>query len=109
MSLWAVKRVCLNRSSGYCFSRYNTQDKAISKSTSAAINKWLKFILWSGSEAHSLRHSLRDRMSGGEALSDIIDHIDGWSLKSVGQNYGNSYKLKYMDEWIYNICLQSNS
>ena len=48
-------------------------------------------------------------MSGGEALSDIIDHIDGWSLKSVGQNYGNSYKLKYMDEWIYNICLQSNS
>ena len=62
VSLWAAKRVCLNRSSGYCFPRYNAQDKTSSNSASAAINKWLKSVVGSGSVVHSLRHSLRDRI-----------------------------------------------
>jgi integrase len=100
--------VCLNRSSGYCFSRYNTQDKTSSNSASAAINKWLKSVVGSGSVVHSLRHSLRDRMREVEAPSDMIDQIGGWSLKSVGQNYGDGYKLKHMGEWMNRISLQGN-
>jgi len=109
VSLWAAKRVCLNRSSGYCFPRYNAQDKTSSNSASAAINKWLKSVVGSGSVVHSLRHSLRDRMREVEAPSDMIDQIGGWSLKSVGQNYGDGYKLKHVGEWMDKISLQGNS
>jgi|TARA_B110000908_G_scaffold22756_1_gene25779 integrase len=109
VSLWAAKRVCFNRSSGYCFSRYNTKDKTSSNSASAAINRWLKSVVGSDSVVHSLRHSLRDRMREVEAPSDMIDQIGGWSLKSVGQNYGDGYKLKHMGEWMDKINLQGNS
>ena len=105
LSLWAAKRVCLNRSSGYCFSRYNTQDKTSSNSASAAINKWLKSVVGSSSVIHSLRHSIRDRLREVEAPSEMIDQIGGWSLKSVGQNYGDGYKLKHMTEWMEKISL----
>jgi integrase len=105
LSLWAAKRVCLNRSSGYCFSRYNTQDKTSSNSASAAINKWLKSVVGSSSVIHSLRHSIRDRLREVEAPSEMIDQIGGWSLKSVGQNYGDGYKLKRMAEWMEKISL----
>ena len=105
LSLWAAKRVCLNRSSGYCFSRYNTQDKTSSNSASAAINKWLKSVVGSSSVIHSLRHSIRDRLREVEAPSEMIDQIGGWSLKSVGQNYGDGYKLKHMAEWMEKISL----
>ena len=105
LSLWAAKRVCLNRSSGYCFSRYNTQDKTSSNSASAAINKWLKSVVGSSSVIHSLRHSIRERLREVEAPSEMIDQIGGWSLKSVGQNYGDGYKLKHMTEWMEKISL----
>ena len=95
----------MNRSSGYCFSRYNTQDKTSSNSASAAINKWLKSVVGSSSVIHSLRHSIRDRLREVEAPSEMIDQIGGWSLKSVGQNYGDGYKLKHIAEWMEKISL----
>ena len=96
----------MNRSSGYCFPRYNAQGKTSSNSASAAINKWLKSVVGSGSVVHSLRHSLRDRMREVEAPSDLIDQIGGWSLKSVGQNYSDGYKIKHMGEWMEKISLR---
>ena len=109
VSLWAAKRVCLNRSSGYCFPRYNAQDKTSSNSASAAINKWLKSVVGSNSVVHSLRHNFRDRLREVEAPSDMIDQIGGWSLKTVGQNYGDGYRLKHMGGWMEKISLKDDS
>ncbi|MDB0065492.1 tyrosine-type recombinase/integrase [Oceanospirillaceae bacterium] len=109
VSLWAAKRVCLNRSSGYCFPRYNAQDKTSSNSASAAINKWLKSVVGSNSVVHSLRHNFRDRLREVEAPSDMIDQIGGWSLKTVGQNYGDGYRLKHTGGWMEKISLKDDS
>ena len=43
-----------------------------------------------------------------EAPSDMIDQIGGWSLKSVGQNYGDGYKLKHIAEWMDKISLHGD-
>lgn len=40
VSLWAAKRVCLNRSSGYCFPGYNAQDKTSSISARFILNQY---------------------------------------------------------------------
>jgi integrase len=105
MALWAVKRICRNTSQGFCFTRYNANEKTSSNSASAAVNKWLKSVVGSKSVIHSLRHSLRDRLREVEAPSEMIDQIGGWSLKSVGQNYGDGYKLAHMNDWMCKICI----
>jgi integrase len=106
MALWAAKRVCRNRVRGFCFTRYNAHSKTSSNSASAAVNKWLKSIVGSQSVIHSLRHSLRDRLREVEAPSDMIDQIGGWSLKTVGQNYGDGYKLQHCEGWMSKIALE---
>jgi integrase len=106
MALWAAKRVCRNRANGFCFSRYNSQEKTSSNSASAAVNKWLKSVVGSQSVIHSLRHSLRDRLREVEAPSDLIDQVGGWSLKTVGQNYGDGYKLQHCEEWMSKIAFK---
>ena len=42
---------------------------------------------------HGFRHSFRNRLKVVECPSDIIDQLGGWSLKSVDQGYGKSYKI----------------
>tara|TARA_B110000091_G_scaffold4307_1_gene4301 strand:- start:1664 stop:1801 length:138 start_codon:yes stop_codon:yes gene_type:complete len=44
-----------------------------------------------------------------EAPSDMIDQIGGWSLKTVGQNYGDGYRLKHMGGWMEKISLKDDS
>jgi len=49
---------------------------------------------------HGLRHSFRDRLRALEAPTDLIDQLGGWSMRTVGQGYGDGYSLdilmKYM-------------
>ena len=103
-SLWAAQRVCSGRSNGYCFQRYNYGETTNSNSASATINKWLKSVVGQESVVHSLRHSYRDRLRAVEAPSDMIDQLGGWSMKTVGQNYGDGYKLNHMHEWMLKMC-----
>jgi hypothetical protein len=39
-----------------------------------------------------MRHSFRDRLRAVEAPTDMIDQLGGWTLKSVGQGYGDGYQ-----------------
>jgi integrase len=52
---------------------------------------------------HGLRHSFRDRLRNVEAPTDMIDQLGGWSLKSIGQTYGNGYNLELMYKYILKI------
>ena len=45
-----------------------------------------------------LRHSFRDRLRTVECQSEIIDQLGGWSMKSLGQFYGKSYKITVLNK-----------
>ena len=54
---------------------------------------------------HGLRHSFRDRLRAIEAPTDMIDQLGGWSLKSVGQGYGDGYSLKLLKTYLERIAI----
>jgi len=51
---------------------------------------------------HGLRNSFRDRLRALETPTDLIDQLGGWSMRTVGQGYGDGYSLhmlmKYMQK-----------
>ena len=102
-SLWAARRIKENRTSRFCFSRYCSEDNCNSNSASAAINKWIKTIVGSEAVIHGLRHGFRDRLRAVEAPVDMIDQLGGWSLRSVGQGYGDGYPLQNLEQWMRKI------
>ena len=104
-SLWAAKRIKENSSLKFCFSRYCTEDNCNSNSASAAINKWIKKVISSEAVIHGLRHGFRDRLRAAEAPMDMIDQLGGWSLRSVGQGYGDGYQLDLLHRWMEKIVL----
>ena len=104
-SLWAAKRIKENSSSKFCFSRYCTENSCNSNSASAAINKWIKKVISSEAVIHGLRHGFRDRLRAAEAPMDMIDQLGGWSLRSVGQGYGDGYQLDLLHRWMEKIVL----
>ena len=106
VSLWAAKRIKNNSSSKFCFSRYCSIDNCNSNSASAAINKWIKTIVGSEAVVHGLRHGFRDRLRAVEAPVDMIDQLGGWSLRSVGQGYGDGYPLDLLYRWMQKIVLK---
>jgi len=105
ISLWAAKRVVENANSDYCFSRYTGGDYCKANSASAAVNKWLKTIGSKDDVIHGFRHSFRDRLRMIEAPSEMIDSLGGWSLKTVGQGYGDGYQLQLMHKYLSKIGL----
>ena len=105
-SLWAAKRIKENTSSRFCFPRYFSQTNCNSNSASAAINKWIKTIVGSEGVIHGLRHGFRDRLRAVEAPVDMIDQLGGWSLRSVGQGYGDGYPLDLLHRWMDKIVIK---
>jgi len=103
MSLWAAKRLKQHSTGLYCFPRYTNGERCNSNSASAAINKWIKTVGGSNDVIHGLRHSFRDRLRAIEAPSDMIDQLGGWSLKSVGQGYGDGYDLELLVKYLTKI------
>jgi len=99
-SLWAAKRIKENTSSRFCYPRYCNEANCNSNSASAAINKWIKTIIGSDAVIHGLRHGFRDRLRAVEAPVDMIDQLGGWSLRSVGQGYGDGYPLELLYRWM---------
>ena len=103
-SLWAAKRIKENNNGSlYVFPRYTSNKETKSNSASAAINKWLKSRVPEGCVIHSFRHSLRDRLRAVQCPSDVIDQIGGWSLRSVGQGYGEGYSKEIIFKWMDKI------
>lgn len=99
-ALWASKRIMENNKGEFCFPRYTTLLKCNSNSASAALNKWLKTVGGNQDVIHGFRHSFRDRLRAIEAPTDLIDQLGGWALKSVGQGYGDGYKLDLMHKFM---------
>jgi integrase len=104
-SLWAAERLINQAESAYCFSRYASNDKCNSNSASSAINKWIKTVVGSDAVIHGLRHSFRDRLRATEAPTEVIDQLGGWSLKTVGQGYGDGYQLDLLSNWMQKIAV----
>ena len=103
-SLWACKRILeYNNDSIYAFPRYTSSKECNTNSASAALNKWLKEKLLHDYVIHGFRHSFRDRLRAIECPSEIIDQLGGWSLKSIGQGYGQGYELYVLRKWINQI------
>ena len=105
-SLWAVRRIKENTRSRFCFPRYCDNSNCNSNSASAAINKWIKTIVGSEGVIHGLRHGFRDRLRAVEAPVDMIDQLGGWSLRSVGQGYGDGYPLDLLHRWMDKIVIK---
>ena len=68
------------------------------------MNKWLKQYS-NGAVVHSFRHSFRDRLRNSGVQSEMIDQLGGWSIKSVGQSYGEGYKLPILWKKIVKIVV----
>jgi integrase len=105
-SLWAARRIIESTESLYCFPRYTSASGCNANSASAAINKWIKTVAGSEAVIHGLRHSFRDRLRAVETPSEIIDQLGGWSLKTVGQGYGDGYQLNILSKWIEKIVIR---
>ena len=52
---------------------------------------------------HGLRHSFRDRLRAVETPLDMVEQLGGWSLKSIGQSYGNGYNIDLMHKYLLKI------
>ena len=94
-SLWAAQRIKQNaQGAEYCFPRYCNTKACNANSASAALNKWLKVVTGNKDYVlHGLRHSFRDRLRTVDAPIEMVDRLGGWSLKTVGQSYGDGYRL----------------
>lgn len=103
-SLWAASRV-VNQPTAFCFPRYTNEQTCNSNSASAAINKWIKTVVNKDAVVHGLRHSFRDRLRAVETPPEMIDQLGGWSSKSVGQSYGEGYKLDVTQSWLTKMVL----
>jgi integrase len=104
ISLWAAKQIKQNISEGYCFPRYVINHECKSNSASATVNKWIKSVGSKNNVIHGLRHSFRDRLREVEAPLDMVEQMGGWSLKSVGQTYGNGYNLELTQKYLIKIA-----
>jgi len=100
--LWAMKRIKENASSRFCFPRYCSGANCNSNSASAAINRWIKTIIGSDAVIHGLRHGFKDRLRAVEASVQMVDKLGGWSLRAVGQGYGDGYPLELLYRWMSN-------
>ncbi len=100
-SEWACMRILEhNKDSLFAFPRYTSSKRCNANSASAALNKWLKEKLLYSYVVYGFRHSFRDRLRAIECPPEIIDQLGGWSLKSVGQGYGNGYEIRILFKYI---------
>jgi integrase len=106
LSLWAAQQVKSEFNGAYAFPRYTKGGKCNANSASAALNKWLKQIASESVTVHSFRHSLTDRLRAVQCPRDIIDAIGGWTAGSIGEKYGEGYKLDVLHEWMLKLVIK---
>jgi len=107
-SYWAACRIKMLVQSEFCFPRYASKTKLKSNSASAALNKWIKTIAGKDAVIHGFRHSVRDRLREVNAPTDLVDQVGGWALQSIGQAYGDGYKLEQLHDWMSKISDQAH-
>jgi integrase len=85
--------VALQQADDVClYPRYLKDGTCRATHASNALGKWLKKDF--GLTAHSLRHTLRDRLRASGCPLELIDQIGGWSsIGTIGSKYGQGYGL----------------
>lgn len=85
--------LALKHADEHClYPRYLNDDTCRSTHASNALSKWLKREF--GLTAHSLRHTLRDRLRASGCPLEMIDQIGGWSsIGTIGSKYGRGYDV----------------
>ena len=106
LSLWAAQQVKSEFNRTYAFPRYTKGGRCNANSASAALNKWVKQIATQPVSLHSFRHSLTDRLRAVQCPRDIIDAIGGWTAGSIGEKYGEGYKLDVLHEWMLKLVIK---
>ena len=106
LSLWAAQQVKSEFNGTYAFPRYTKGGRCNANSASAALNKWVKQIATQPVSLHSFRHSLTDRLRAVQCPRDIIDAIGGWTAGSIGEKYGQGYKLDVLHEWMLKLVIK---
>ena len=106
LSLWAAQQVKSEFNGTYAFPRYTKGGRCNANSASAALNKWVKQITTQPVSLHSFRHALTDRLRAVQCPRDIIDAIGGWTAGSIGEKYGQGYKLDVLHEWMLKLVIK---
>lgn len=92
---------------GWVFPQYIHDNGCRATHASNALNKWMK-QRFDGLTAHSLRHTMRDRLREVEAPLELIDQIGGWSsVNNIGSSYGMGYKTEQMRVWLEKVSLSN--
>jgi integrase len=101
-ALWAAERIKASTVEGQtlAFPRYNKTKKTNANSASATLNKWIKEVVCLDHTVHELRHTIADRLREVQCPADVRLAIGGWSVKGVGEGYGQGYTLRVMAEWL---------
>lgn len=104
-ALWAARRVKETATEGqrFAFPRYTTAKSTNANSASATLNKWIKEGIALDHTVHELRHTIADRLREVQCPADVRLAIGGWSVKGVGEGYGDGYSLRVMAEWLRKV------
>ena len=108
VSLWAAQRASEASESQFVFPKYCNENKALSNSASAALNKWLKHKYSGETLLHGFRHSFRDRLRAVDCPTEMVDQLGGWSAKGVGGRYGTGFRLEQRWGYLQELHLASN-
>ena len=49
---------------------------------------------------------MRDRLRAVQCPVDIVDVIGGWTANSIGEKYGQGYKLDVLQEWMVKLVVK---
>ena len=110
VSLWCAQRAIETVGNGgiHLFPGYmdghSDSDKAAA-TASATLNKWIKTRLGVDKTTHCFRHAIRTELRRVEAPVELADMLGGWSLKGIGQGYGEGYTLEQMQGYLLKIAV----
>ena len=91
----------------WLFPQYIKEDGCYATYASNALNKWLKKD-FDGLTAHSLRHTIRDRLRAAEVPLEAIDQLGGWSsVGGVGTRYGQGYSVGHLRQYMDRIAINT--
>ena len=108
-SLRACKKLMeANDDNVFVFPRYCNEKTVNANSASGALNKWLGVYVPEGCVVSSFRHIMRDRLRAVQCPSGMIDQIGKWFAASVGQRYGDGFKVSQLYSYITQLILFTN-
>ena len=102
----AASLVVQKADKGVIYPRYLQDGTIKATHASNAVNKWLK-KRFDGLTAHSLRHTMRDRLRAELTPLEMIDQIGGWSsVNNIGSKYGQGYSTEILREWMEKVRIE---